>query len=273
MILTQSTAPYAEPISLNEAKAQTKMTATADDPLLTGQLAAARQIAENVTGRQIVVATFKLYLDCFPADQIELPKPPLIEVDSISYSDSDNATQTVATTVYQVDTDSLVGRVYLKPDQTWPSAYAKPKAVVITYKAGILTPYAAANATDLTTWSGRNPTDADIVRLTVSGGASAAVPTGLARNTDYHLLDSSTNTCKFAATSGGTAIDITGDGTGQQFIMRPQDVQLYDTIRAAMLLLIAHWYENREAVVVGTITSELPMAVDALLSASAVPKI
>ena len=38
------------------------------------------------------------------------------------------------------------------------------------------------------------------------------------------------------------------------------------TIRHAMLLLVGHWYENRESVVVGTITAELPFAVEALLS-------
>ncbi|MBY5942774.1 head-tail connector protein [Halomonas sp. DP5N14-9] len=37
------------------------------------------------------------------------------------------------------------------------------------------------------------------------------------------------------------------------------------SVRTAMLLLIGHWYENREAVVVGTITSEVPMAVEALI--------
>ncbi len=36
-------------------------------------------------------------------------------------------------------------------------------------------------------------------------------------------------------------------------------------LTAAMLLLIGHWYENRESVVVGTITAELPMAVEALI--------
>jgi uncharacterized phiE125 gp8 family phage protein len=36
-------------------------------------------------------------------------------------------------------------------------------------------------------------------------------------------------------------------------------------IKAAILLLIGHWYANREAVNVGNITSELPIAVDALL--------
>ena len=35
--------------------------------------------------------------------------------------------------------------------------------------------------------------------------------------------------------------------------------------KQAILLWLGHWYENRESVVVGTITGELPMAVRALL--------
>lgn len=37
-------------------------------------------------------------------------------------------------------------------------------------------------------------------------------------------------------------------------------------IRQAMLLLIGHWHENREAVVIGETAIELPMAVTALLA-------
>ncbi len=40
---------------------------------------------------------------------------------------------------------------------------------------------------------------------------------------------------------------------------------LDDDLSTAMLLIIGNWYANREAVVVGTITSELPMAVNALI--------
>ncbi|MFT7337626.1 MAG: hypothetical protein ACI92B_000948 [Marinobacter maritimus] len=41
---------------------------------------------------------------------------------------------------------------------------------------------------------------------------------------------------------------------------------LDDDITTAMLLLIGHWFVNRESVVIGTITAELPMAVDALIT-------
>lgn len=36
-------------------------------------------------------------------------------------------------------------------------------------------------------------------------------------------------------------------------------------VRAALLLLIGHFYENRESVIIGTISSELPMGVSMLL--------
>lgn len=38
-----------------------------------------------------------------------------------------------------------------------------------------------------------------------------------------------------------------------------------ETIRLAVLLLVAHWYRNREAVVIGAVGTNLPFAVDALL--------
>lgn len=39
-------------------------------------------------------------------------------------------------------------------------------------------------------------------------------------------------------------------------------------LKAAILLLVGHWYVNRETVVTGTIATSLPMAVDALINLS-----
>lgn len=40
---------------------------------------------------------------------------------------------------------------------------------------------------------------------------------------------------------------------------------LGDDVRTAMLLLVGHWYENREASVVGQSVAKLPMAVESFL--------
>ncbi|WP_129138793.1 head-tail connector protein [Modicisalibacter coralii] len=58
-------------------------------------------------------------------------------------------------------------------------------------------------------------------------------------------------------------------------IAEPESVTItatvgYDTlpadVRLALLLLIGHWYENREQVVVGTTSSEVPLGVGSLLA-------
>lgn len=49
------------------------------------------------------------------------------------------------------------------------------------------------------------------------------------------------------------------------------EVDVPDGIKMAMRLLVGHWYANREAVVVGTISTSLDIAVAALLSPFMVP--
>jgi uncharacterized phiE125 gp8 family phage protein len=44
-------------------------------------------------------------------------------------------------------------------------------------------------------------------------------------------------------------------------------------LRQAMLLLISHWYENRETVVIGQAPSALPMATEAILSGYKITRI
>lgn len=46
----------------------------------------------------------------------------------------------------------------------------------------------------------------------------------------------------------------------------PTMLQVTDDIRLAMLLVIAHWYENREPVISATVVRELPLSYRSLLS-------
>jgi uncharacterized phage protein (predicted DNA packaging) len=45
----------------------------------------------------------------------------------------------------------------------------------------------------------------------------------------------------------------------------PAEMGLTNDVVQAILLLVGHWYANREAVAVGTIATAMPLAVDRLL--------
>jgi uncharacterized phiE125 gp8 family phage protein len=86
-------------------------------------------------GRQLITATWRLTLDCFPAGGILVPLPPLQEVTSITYIDAGGAEQTLATSVYQVaGTDPA--RIVLAYGQSWPATRPRPDAVRVEYIAG-----------------------------------------------------------------------------------------------------------------------------------------
>lgn len=163
----QSTAPYAEPISLDEMKLHLRVDITDDDALITSLISAARLYVENYTQRQLIAATWQLFLNEFPPlcnwwnyqsgvgysgrlrrwtddpyfDSIRLGHAPLISVDSIRYVDTDGVTQTLSTSVYTVDPNTEPARIMLAYGQSWPSTRAQLNAVTVTYKAGFATPF------------------------------------------------------------------------------------------------------------------------------------
>ncbi len=49
------------------------------------------------------------------------------------------------------------------------------------------------------------------------------------------------------------------------YVDDPDSILLNDDVKAAMLLLVGHWYANRETVSVGQTVAEVPFAVEALL--------
>ena len=70
MPLQLVTPPAEEPVSLADAKLHLRVDFTDDDALITSLIAAARQAAETLTGRQIVTARWKLVLDSFPGPSL-----------------------------------------------------------------------------------------------------------------------------------------------------------------------------------------------------------
>lgn len=143
MALVLVTAPTEEPVSIAEAKAHLRVDGDDDDSYIGALITTARSHVETITRRALMPQTWKLVLDDWPDDVLELLLPPLVSVSSITYKDADGETQTFASSNYVVDADSVPGRLCLADDASWPSDDLYPMgAVQIQYLAG----YTNANA-------------------------------------------------------------------------------------------------------------------------------
>lgn len=134
-----SSAPAEEPLDLIEAKLHLKIDHSDEDSAISSLITLARRKLEHDTWRQLVTATWKLYLDDFPRGikPICWTLPPLQSVSSIEYYDTDGTLQTFASSKYHVDSKSTPGRILLKSGQAWPAVEdARPNAVIVTAIAG-----------------------------------------------------------------------------------------------------------------------------------------
>lgn len=137
MALKLITAPTVEPITLAEAKLQCRVDGSDEDALLTIIITAARQMAENRTGRAICTQTWELALDAFPDDDIELQKPPVQSVTSIKYLDENAVEQTIGASYYALDNYGSVRHwVIPSADFDWPTPLDSANAVKIRFVAG-----------------------------------------------------------------------------------------------------------------------------------------
>ena len=127
-----------EPLTLAEAKEHLRIvsTSTGDDTDITRMIRVATRQVEHLSGLQLMPATFRLRLDAFPTDVLDVPLPPLRGITSIGYVDPDGTTQQMSSTNYEVDTDSMPGRVRPIYGQVWPSIRAQMNAVTIVYTNG-----------------------------------------------------------------------------------------------------------------------------------------
>lgn len=133
------TAPALEPLHPEEVKLHARIDIDTDDPLLYGYIRAARELYETEGRQTLITTTYDLTLDEFPdCGHIDLPKPPLQSVTSVTYYDTDNAATVWASSNYYVDTASyLSGRLALAYGKLWPTATLRPhNGVVIRYVAG-----------------------------------------------------------------------------------------------------------------------------------------
>lgn len=139
------TPPAEEPVSLAEAKLYLRVDHTEEDALISALILTAREYVEMYTRRQLVTASWRLTLDCWPWC-IRPPRPPLATVTTVAYLDSAEVLQVLDPTTYRVDTSREPGRILLAAGASWPAAAPVPGAVQVEYTAG----YGAASAVPVT---------------------------------------------------------------------------------------------------------------------------
>ena len=117
----QTTAPTISPISVAEAKQHLRVDHDSDNNYISSLIKVATASAENYLRRGIMQQTRRWDGCEFPSGGWVLDLPPLVSVSSLDYTATDGSTVTVGSSVYEVDTTSVPGRVYLGKDQTWPT--------------------------------------------------------------------------------------------------------------------------------------------------------
>ena len=135
MTLRLITPPDCTVVGLTDAKAFLRVTISADNTVIKRMLAAVDDWLAGETGwlgRSLNPVTWELRLPCFWYE-MTLPRPPLIEVLSVAYTDSEGAEQVVTSDVYETIV-AATGLPKLRPrrGQSWPSG----DNVVIVYRAG-----------------------------------------------------------------------------------------------------------------------------------------
>lgn len=182
----RKTAPGITPVSVDEVKANSRISGSDDDQLVGALIAAAVSHMDGwsgILGRCLIDQEWTFKAGCWPSGRMALPFPDVSAV-VLTYIDRDGAEQTLAGGNYRLIETSVATEI------EWISGFQPP-------------PLASRS-------------DAISIDMTVGYGAAA------------------------------------------------DDVP--EAIRQAIKLLVGHWYENRETVVVGTIVADLPFAVSALLA-------
>lgn len=141
MGLRQITEPTEWPITLAEGKAHLRVDYTDDDDMIEELIKSATDYCDGPTGflgRALIEQTWELVLDAFPDDdeEIKIPMPPLIEVESVKYDDAAGDEQTMSTADYTVDNVSEPG--WVLPVGSWPSTFDGVNAVRIRFRCGYL---------------------------------------------------------------------------------------------------------------------------------------
>lgn len=132
------TAPTREPVSIGQVKHRVNLASDDDshDCYLDELIKECREEVETDCDILCCTQTWKLQTDAIEHG-LQLYKSPIQSITSIQYYDVGGTLTTLATSVYSFDATNR--KIYLKPNQNWPTADTRWDAWAITYVCGYAT--------------------------------------------------------------------------------------------------------------------------------------
>lgn len=128
-------APAAEPLELAEVLVHLRESPGVADAYISALITAAREACEERIERSLVSTPWRLTMDAFP-DAIVLHRPPIIEVESVTFLDEVGTMQTLDPADYRLDRASEPGYLVPARGKAWPVTLGEVNAVTVVYRAG-----------------------------------------------------------------------------------------------------------------------------------------
>lgn len=135
----RTVAPAAPVVVVDEMHEHTRIDAHDDAATLQIKIEAATRLldgADGILGRCLITQTWRLRGKSWPAGPLLLLPFPDVQSVTITYLDSDGASQTFAASNWHLIECAGKSAIYLDANASWPSLADRPDAVTVTLVAG-----------------------------------------------------------------------------------------------------------------------------------------
>lgn len=110
---------------------------TTGDPEIAALITTARTHIENYLNRKLITQQWQFKTSCFPScGELPLPLAPVQAVDGVSYLDISGASQTLASTEYELEPSTLPAVIHRAYQKIWPSVQASRVPVTVLFTVG-----------------------------------------------------------------------------------------------------------------------------------------
>lgn len=136
------TGPAVEPVLPADLRTFGRLSSDVADGTLTPLIKAAREAAEAYQNRAYITQIWELIFDGYPCGVIDIPKPPLVSLTSVTVTDINGTVTAMNTADFVVDTTAAKGSISLRYGKYWPGVIPERAGVAIRFTCG----YGAAGA-------------------------------------------------------------------------------------------------------------------------------